>query len=310
MKILVLGSAAGGGFPQWNCACNGCRRARAGDPLARARTQSSIAASTGDGRWLLLNASPDLRGQMAASPALHPAGDGPRHTPLSAVLLTNADIDHVAGLLSLRESQPFALYATARVHGVLAANSVFGVLNPELVSRRPMGLDAPFEPADAAGVPLGLEVEAFAVPGKVALYLENLAAGPGFGSVAEDTVALRIRESATGALAYYIPGCAALPGWLADRLYGAPLVLFDGTTWTDDEMVRTGTGTKTAQRMGHMAMSGPDGSIAAFSGLQVGRRIFIHINNTNPVLLEDSGERRAVAAAGWEVAYDGMEITL
>ncbi|MGF7177984.1 pyrroloquinoline quinone biosynthesis protein PqqB [Azospirillum doebereinerae] len=310
MKILVLGSAAGGGFPQWNCACEGCRRARSGDPAAKPRTQSSLAVSADGNDWILLNASPDLGAQLLASPALHPKG-ATRGNPIAAAVLTNADIDHVAGLLTLRESHPFAVYATPRVHGVLSANSVFNVLNPALVQRRPMSLGTPFQPAGADGRPLGLEVEAFAVPGKVALYLEDETAGPSFGSVAEDTVALRIRptDGSSDGL-FYIPGCAALPGWLADRLYGAPLVLFDGTTWTDDEMVRTGTGVKTAARMGHMAMSGPEGSLAAFAPLNVATKIYIHINNTNPALLEDSPERRKAEAAGWHIAHDGLELTL
>ncbi|MBP2231549.1 pyrroloquinoline quinone biosynthesis protein B [Azospirillum agricola] len=315
MHILVLGSAAGGGFPQWNCACEGCRRARAGDPAARPRTQSSLAVSADGARWILLNASPDLGAQLLANPALHPPialeGSATRGNPIAAALLTNADIDHVAGLLTLRESHPFAVYATPRVQGVLAANPVFNVLNPALVPRRPMSLCTPFEPADAAGRPLGLEIEAFAVPGKVALYLEDEAAGPSFGSVAEDTVALRVRPAdGSSEGLFYIPGCAALPGWLADRLYGAPLVLFDGTTWTDDEMIRTGTGVKTAARMGHMPMSGPDGSLAAFASLNVATKIYIHINNTNPALLEDSPERRKAEAAGWHIAHDGLELTL
>ncbi len=317
MKILVLGSAAGGGFPQWNCACAGCRRARAGDPAALPRTQSSLAVSADGERWVLLNASPDLGAQLLAAPALHPptaAGTSPggraRGSPIAAVVLTNADIDHVAGLLTLRESHPFTLCATARVQGVLAANSIFNVLAPDRVLRRTILPDVPFQPADVAGRPLGLEIEAFAVPGKVALYLEDESAGPGLGSVAEDTVALRIASSGGGDSIFYIPGCAALPGWLADRLRGAALVLFDGTTWTDDEMVRTGTGSKTAARMGHMPMSGPGGSIAAFDGLGVARRIYIHLNNTNPVLLADSPERRAAEAAGWRIAHDGMEMTL
>lgn len=315
MKILVLGSAAGGGFPQWNCGCVGCRRARSGDPAAKPRTQSSLAVSADGRRWALLNASPDLGAQLLASPALHPpASPGAsvtRGNPIAAAVLTNADIDHVAGLLTLRESHPFAVYATARVQSVLAANSVFNVLNPALVPRRVMSLGAPFQPADADGVPLGLDIEAFAVPGKVALYLEDEAAGPSFGSVAEDTVALRVRPTDGSSDGFfYIPGCAALPGWLADRLYGAPLVLFDGTTWTDDEMIRSGTGVKTAARMGHMAMSGPDGSLAAFAPLKVGQKIYIHINNTNPALLEDSPERREAEAAGWRIAQDGLELTL
>ncbi len=309
MKILVLGSAAGGGFPQWNCNCPACRRARAGDPAARPRTQSSVAVTTGDGRWLLLNASPDLRAQINASPALHPQA-GTRSSPLAAVVATNADIDHVSGLLSLREAQPLAVYATPRVQRVLAGNSVFRVLDPTLVPRREMALDVPFRPQGADGRDLGLTIEAFAVPGKVALYLEDAAAGPNFGSVAEDTVALKVTEERTGAAFFYAPGCAALPVWLADRLRGAALVLFDGTTWTDDEMLRLGTGTKTAARMGHISMSGPEGSIAAFAGLDVARKCFIHINNTNPVLLDDSAERRQAEAAGWEITFDGMEIVL
>ncbi len=308
MRILVLGSAAGGGFPQWNCACEGCRRARAGDPLARARTQSSIAVSTDEDCWLLLNASPDLRAQITGNPALHPK-EGVRSSPLAAAVLTNADIDHITGLLSLRESQPFAVYATARVHRVLADNTVFQVLNAGLVPRRAMSLDEPFQPETVDGEPLGLTVEAFAVPGKVALYLEDETA-PSFGSTPEDTVALRVTDSKTGVGFFYIPGCAALPDGLAQRLRGAPLVLFDGTTWTDDEMQRSGTGVKTAARMGHMAMSGPAGSIAAFEPLGVARKIFIHINNTNPVLLEDSAERRSAEAAGWDIAFDGMELRL
>ena len=308
LKILVLGSAAGGGFPQWNCNCEGCRRARSGDPAARPRTQSSLAVSGGDGRWVLLNASPDLGAQILANPALHPQG-AIRHSPISAAVLTNADIDHVAGLLTLRESQPFAIYATERVHKVLAANSVFRVVNPELAPRRTVTLDQPYVPADANGDPLPFEIEAFAVPGKIALYLEDPSAA-GFGSVAEDTVALRVRDNGSDAEFFYIPGCSAMPAWLADRLKGAPLVLFDGTTWTDDEMIRAGTGTKTGQRMGHMAMSGPEGSIAAFKTLGVRRKVFVHINNTNPALLDDSPERAAAEGAGWEIAQDGMEFTL
>lgn len=308
MRIVVLGSAAGGGFPQWNSNGPGCRRARAGDPAAKPRTQSSVAASADGERWLLLNASPDLRLQIEATPVLHPRR-GVRHSPIAAVATTNADIDHITGLLTLREGHAFALYATPRVLGVLASNSVFNVLNPANVDRRPAALDEVFQPADAAGEPLGLTVEAFAVPGKVALYLENEKA-ENFGSAPEDTVALRIEETATGRAFFYIPGCAAVPDRLADRLRGADLVFFDGTTWTDDEMARMGAGTKTAGRMGHMCMDGPQGSIAAFAGLDVKRKIFIHINNTNPVLLEDSPERRQAEAEGWEIAWDGMEETL
>ena len=309
LRVLVLGSAAGGGFPQWNCNCEACRRARAGDKGAIARTQSSVAVSADDSHWFLLNASPDLRQQINDNPPLHPKR-GLRHSPIAGVVLTNGDIDHVAGLLTLRESSPLAVYATARVHRVLRSNSVFGVLNPDLVRRREMEMGKPFELSTADGEGTGLMVEAFAVPGKVALYMEDPDAGPGFGSEPEDTVGLRVENRETGAYFVYAPGCSELSEDLAARLKGAPLVLFDGTLWHDAEMIEAGIGVKTGKRMGHISMSGPEGAMAAFQDLGVGRKVFIHINNSNPVLLEDSPERAAVTAAGWDVAFDGMEISL
>ena len=307
LKVLVLGSAAGGGFPQWNCACENCRRARNGDPAALPRTQSSIAMTAGDGHWFLLNASPDLRQQINQLPALHPA-EGRRHSPIAGVVLTNADVDHVAGLLTLREGQPLTVYGTRRVQDTLAANPVFNVLNPDLVRRRVLVPERETELALPDGLATGIDIVAFPVPGKVALYLEDPAAGDTFGTVAEDTVGLRVIDRASGRWFFYVPGCASLPDDLARRLDGAPLVLFDGTTWTDDEMRTTGVGVKTGRRMGHMSMNGDAGSIAAFAPLSVGRKVFIHINNTNPVLLADSRQRAEAEAAGWEIAYDGMEI--
>ena len=309
LRVLVLGSAAGGGFPQWNCNCGICRRARAGAPGASPRTQSSLAV-TADGRhWFLLNASPDLRQQINATPSLHPK-DGQRHSPISGVVLTNGDIDHVAGLLSLRESAPLAIYATARVLAALGRNSVFNVLNPDLVERREAPLGRPFELATRGGVSTGLSVEMLAVPGKVALYLEDADAGANFGTMPGDTVGLRVESMETGRHFYYIPGCAEMTETLAGRLAGAPLVLFDGTLWHDDEMIEAGIGVKTGKRMGHMSVAGKDGSMASFEDLRVPRKVFIHINNSNPILLDDSPERAAVRAAGWEVAFDGMEFRL
>ncbi len=309
MKVLVLGSAAGGGYPQWNCNSPLCRRARSGDAAAKPRTQSSIAVSADGTRWVLFNASPDLRQQFNETPALHPS-QGLRHTPLGAVVLTNADVDHIAGLLTLREREAFALYASERVLGALAANPIFKVLNRECVARRELDLAQETEILGADGTPIGLSVTPFAVPGKVALYLEDAAAGPDFGTREGDTIGLEIRAKGQSGCFYYIPGCATVDGPLAERLQGAALVLFDGTLYRDDEMVQAGLGSKTGARMGHMSISGPEGSLAAFDGLGVRRRIFIHINNSNPVLLEDSEERREVEAAGWEVAYDGQEIEL
>ncbi len=309
MKIRVLGAAAGGGYPQWNCNHPNSRRARGGDPAATPRTQSSIAVSADDRRWVLFNASPDLRQQIFDNPVLHP-NEGLRDSPIKAVVLTNADVDHIAGLLTLRESQPLCVYGTGRVLGVLAANPVFNVLNPEFVSRQSLQLDERVELRDSDGVPLGIHVRPFAVPGKVALWLEDESKGPNFGSVAEDTVALEVSGAESRPVFFYIPGCASIPDSLAARLRGAPLVLFDGTLWQDDEMIVAGVGVKTGKRMGHMSVSGDDGTVAAFRDLDVERKIFIHINTTNPVLLDDSPERAEVSASGWEVARDGMDIVL
>lgn len=309
MHIRVLGSAAGGGYPQWNCNHPNSRRARRGDPAAPRRTQSSIALSADGERWFLCNASPDLRQQIGENAVLHPR-DGLRHSPIQGVVLTNADVDHTAGLLNLRESQPLTLYAARKVLDVLAANSIFNVLNPEFVARKPLALDEPTPLVCPGGAGSGVTVVPFAVPGKVALWLEDADRPVALGAVGEDTIALEIRDSGGAAKAFYVPGCAAVPDWLADRLRGAPLVLFDGTLWTDDEMVRDGVGAKTGKRMGHMSVSGPDGTVAAFAGLDVARKVFVHINTTNPILAADSAERAEVEAAGWEVAHDGMEITV
>lgn len=306
-RVLVLGSAAGGGFPQWNCNCENCARARSEDPAARPRSQSSLAVTSDGQRWAVLNASPDLRQQIFDNPPLHPR-EGRRHSPISAVVLTNADIDHTAGLLTLRESQPFGLYATGRVLGTLDANSVFEVVNREFVPRRALVLEEPCKLCDGAGEPLGLTVTPFAIPGKVALYLEDQSQA-NFGSVAEDTIGLEVRDEASERRFFYLPGCAAMPDDLAQRLTGAGLVFMDGTTWTDDEMIRRRVGHKTGQRMGHMAMDGPGGTIDVFSRLDIARKVFVHINNTNPVLLDDSAERAKAEAAGWTIAHDGLEIT-
>jgi len=303
VKIVVLGAAAGGGYPQWNCNCDTCRRARSGDPAAKPRTQSSLAISADGERWFLLNASPDLRRQILDTPRLHPQ-EGRRHSPIVGAVLTNGDVDHIAGLINLRESQPLSIYATSRIQSVLAANNIFQVLNPDLVARRTLALNEPVELAGPDG-PSGLTVEMFTVPGKVALYLEGDA--PVLDGETEDTVGLRV--SANGKSFFYIPGCARLTDRLADRLRGADLLFFDGTIWQDDQMIRQGVGTKTGRRMGHMSVSGPDGSLAAFAGLEIRRKIYIHINNTNPILLDDSPERAAVLAAGWEVGEDGLEVS-
>jgi pyrroloquinoline quinone biosynthesis protein B len=310
MLIKVLGSAAGGGFPQINCNCRNCADVRRGHDGLRARTQSSLAVSSDGATWVLLNASPDVRQQVAATPELAPRAEArSRMSPIKAVVLTNGDVDHLAGLLSLREGFALSIYGTERVLTTLAANSIFDVLDRGLVERVPLALGRPRELA-GGGASLGLTVEAFSVPGKVALYLEDPAAGAGFGTREGDTIGLKVTDAATGAAFFYVPGCAAVDAALADRLRGAALVLFDGTLYSDGEMIAQGLSAKTGLRMGHISMSGAEGSIAAFRDLDVERRVFVHINNSNPVLRQDSPERGEVERAGWDVAYDGLEIEL
>ncbi len=309
LRVLVLGSAAGGGFPQWNSNDTASQRARRGDPLVVPRTQSSIAVSVDDAHWVIVNASPDLRQQINDNPQLHPRG-GKRHSPIVGVVLTNGDVDHVTGLLTLRESHPLAIYATRRILSILAANSIFNVLNPDHVARRALSLDTPFEVADRAGKGTGVVMEAFAVPGKIALHQEDPSAGPGFGTAPEDTIGLRISSTGHDGHLFYVPACARMTDELAQRLTGAPLVFFDGTLWHDDEMIAAGVGVKTGQRMGHSSVNGDNGAMAAFAPLEVRRKIFIHVNNTNPSLVGDSAERATLQAAGWEVAHDGMDILI
>lgn len=299
MEAVILGSAAGGGVPQWNCRCAVCELARAGDPRVAPRTQSSIAVTADDEHWLLVNASPDMRQQIAATPALYPR-HGARHSPIAAVLLTNGDVDHVAGLLTLRESQPFKLFATDATRESVDANRIFSVANPTFVPRITVAMDEPFEP-----VP-GLRVEMFAVPGKVPLWLEDETLK--IGEATETTVGLDI--SADGRRLLYIPGCAEVTQAVKARVQGADVLLFDGTLWTDNEMIEAGLGVKSARRMGHVPMSGLGGSLESLADVRVSRRVFVHINNTNPVLVSDSSERDQAETSGWEVGYDGMRIDL
>jgi pyrroloquinoline quinone biosynthesis protein B len=306
MHIRILGAAAGGGFPQWNCNCRNCADVRQGKPGFRARTQCSLAVSANGSDWVLLNTAPDLRQQINETPALGAqAAGGLRNSPIKAAVLTGGDVDFIAGLLNLRELQPFAVYGSARVLATLKANSVFNVLNGDVVPRRELPLGATTAIADT-----GLEIEAFAVPGKIALYLESGTKDGNYGSRDGDAIGLKVTAPASNKSFFYVPGCAHVDAELAGRLKGAPLVFFDGTLYTDDEMVRMGLMQKTGARMGHMSISGPEGSIAAFEPLGVARKIYVHINNSNPVLDDNSPERRATEAAGWEVGTDGMEITL
>lgn len=310
MHLRIIGSAAGGGFPQWNCNYSLSRAARTGMAGVHSRTQSSVAASADGFGWVLFNASPDIRQQIAATPELQPAGDAPlRSTPIRAVVLTNADVDHIAGLLSLRERQPFAIYATAQVLATLEANSIFNVLDPALVPRRILPPAKELAICDAEGRETGLMIEPFPVPGKIALYLEDRDhPDANFNSDAGDTIGVRIAGIGSRGSVFYIPGCARIDAALRARLADAACLLFDGTVYTNDEMIVAGVGQKTGARMGHLAISGESGSIAGLADVKVGRRVFVHINNTNPILDENSAEHAAVKAAGWEIASDGMEM--
>ena len=309
LHVLVLGSAAGGGFPQWNQNDELARRSRQGDPRVPPRTQSSLAVSADERRWVLINASPDLRQQIADRRVLQPRpADPKRFSPISAVVLTNGDVDHIAGLLTLRENHAFAVYAHSRVLALLAENSIFRVLDPGRVRRLALPRQA-LEIEDGSHDRLGVAVEAFPVPGKVPLWRED-ASRSNFGREEGDTLGLAIGAAGGPPSLFYIPGCAAMTDDLSRRLAGAPLVLFDGTLWRDDEMVRQGVGTKTGRRMGHMSCAGEDGTMAGFEKLDVRRKIFIHINNTNPILDPDSPERAEAERRGWEIAFDGMEIRL
>ena len=300
MRFLVLGSAAGGGYPQWNCLCANCRLAWERDPRVERRSQASLAVS-GDGEsWVILGASPDLRQQIIERPQLHPRR-APRHSPIRGVFLPNGDIDNIAGLLVMREMQPFTIWGS-RATLAQVTGGVFAVVNERVAPREALEMDATLD------VGLGFTITPFPVPGKIPLYLERDGAALGLGEEGEATVGLEIVGE--GRRAYYIPSCARMTPRLAERIDGADLLFFDGTTYDDDEMIRLGLSQKTAWRMGHLPMNGENGSVAALAEARVGRKIYIHINNSNPVLCAGSPEREAVEAAGWEIARDGLEIEL
>jgi pyrroloquinoline quinone biosynthesis protein B len=308
LRVVVLGAAAGGGVPQWNCGCPVCVTARDQNPELR-RTQASIAVSADGAHWYLVNASPDLRQQIIATPQLHPRAGRLRHSPIAGVILTNGEVDAVAGLLSMREGSPFTLYAHERVLAILRSNSIFNVLGERNVKRQPIETDVAFEPSLPDGSPSGMEILPFAVPGKGAWYLEGKAHPEG-GDAAGDTLGLRILDKTSGKYFYFLAACAGMTDNLRSRLKGAALVFFDGTVWRDDELIIQGLGTKTGQSMGHISMSGEHGAIESLAGLDIGRKLFLHINNSNPALLSGSDERKALEQAGWQIPADGTEITL
>ena len=304
LRLLVLGAAAGGGLPQWNCVARNSIRFWRGEGGAPVASQSCVAVR-GSGSWALLNASPDLRQQIIAQPELHPtkaANGSKRASPIGSVLITDSDIDHIAGLLTLREGTPFTLFATRSTLDVLEANPIFNALAPGVVTRRILAPGARAEVVD------GVRAELFCVPGKIPLYLEDPGHPPITNSETDGTVGAELTDGARRAI--YIPSCSEIPERLKARIQGADLLFFDGTVFHDDELIREGVANKTGRRMGHMPIAGPGGSLAALADVQVGRKIYIHINNTNPIWREDSAERHEVVEGGWEVAFDGMEIDL
>jgi pyrroloquinoline quinone biosynthesis protein B len=307
MRIQVLGSGAGGGLPQWNCGCDNCSLVRAGDPRIAARTQDSIAigasASAGSGALqLLVNASPDILRHIERFERLWPRTA--RDTPIGAVALTNGDLDHVIGLLSLRESQPLRILATSRVRsGLVERNAVLRTLarTPDQVTWTNLELGREVLLDD-----VGVGVTAIPVTGKLPVHLVGL-----LDPSPEDNVALRVREVASGRTVVVATAIGAFDGVEA-LLAGADAILFDGTFWRDDELVALGLGSARAQDMAHVPVGGPGGSLARLAALTGARarRVYTHINNTNPMLRSDSPERAQVEQAGWEVACDGMEIAL
>jgi pyrroloquinoline quinone biosynthesis protein B len=307
MRIRVLGSAAGGGFPQWNCGCPNCRGVREGTIRAQARSQECVAVSAdGADGWVLLNCSPEIRAQIESARILHPRA--PRHSPIAAIVLTNGDLDHCLGLLSLRESHRLMIYATDPVQrGFTRGNVLYRTLErfPGQVTWRILKSGREEDLVDAEGRATGLTAEAVVVPGKAPVHLEGeRAADP------EDNVALAVREPRSGRVLAYVSGVGAVNETVRQTLTGADAVFFDGTFWSSDELPALGLGTKRAEDMAHLPIGGPTGSLAQLAGTRAGRRVYIHINNTNPILRDDSPERAAVAAAGWEVAWDGMEVVL
>jgi pyrroloquinoline quinone biosynthesis protein B len=292
VRARILGSAAGGGFPQWNCRCPTCEAARTG--AARPRTQSSLAIRGADGPWFLANASPDLRQQLEGLAT--DRANGVRAAPVAGVLLTDAEIDHTAGLLLMRESAaPIRVYGSAGVERALRDG--YPIL--EMLERYCGAEWQTLEPGPLDGS--SLEVEPFPAGGDAPRYLEG---------VALEASGLVFRDRATGGVVTYAPGLARLDDGVVGRLAASDLVLVDGTFWRDDELARLGISDRSARDMGHVPLTGPGGSLDVLAGLERPRTVLVHINNTNPILLEDSPERQEVVRAGVEVAYDGLEVEL
>jgi pyrroloquinoline quinone biosynthesis protein B len=303
VRVRVLGSAAGGGFPQWNCGCDNCRAVRSGAPGFRARTQESIAVS-GDGEsWFLLNASPEIRSQIEGFPGLWPRAK--RHSPIAGILFSNGDLDHCLGLLSLRESHPLVVHATVAMRdGFRQSNVLYRTLE-RFAGQIDWRVVAPGVEAALGSDATKLRVTGVPIAGNLPLHLKGLRE-----ATAEDNVGYVIRDERTGGRLAYLSGVAGPSPALERAVAEADVVFFDGTFWTSDELIRLGLGTRSAEDMSHWPLSGPGGSLEFLARTKARRRILIHVNNTNPVLDEGSAERAALAASGVEVAFDGLELEL
>jgi pyrroloquinoline quinone biosynthesis protein B len=314
MRVKVLGSAAGGGFPQWNCACRNCLRARQGELRGASRTQTQIAVALSDTAWLLLNASPDLRSQIEATPELHPRSSwqgGCRNTPVAGVVLTSADLDHVLGLLLLREFQSLAVYATRSLRSILTGeNTCFGVLERETGQAvwRDICPGQPFDVPLADGRASGIRCEPLTVSGA---YPEYVSADRRRSLPASEAViALVVEDTASRARMLFAPGLPRVDEIILRRAAECDLLLLDGTFWSNEELIGVRGRGRTALEMGHVPIGGENGTLRQLTHLRRPRKVYIHINNTNPILDEQSAEFAEVTAAGWSVAHDAMEFTL
>ncbi|HWA15624.1 MAG TPA: pyrroloquinoline quinone biosynthesis protein PqqB [Gemmatimonadales bacterium] len=302
MDLVLLGTAAGGGFPQWNCWCPPCRVARSDPRRAHPRSQSSAAVSVDGSRWFLLNASPDVRDQLVRLNGVAPSGT--RYVPIEGIVTTDAELDHTVGITLLREARRLQLYATEAVQTVLAEDSrilpVTGAFAEVKVTTLP--LEQPVRLKTFEGQTTGLSVTAFPVPGDPPRFARQEQPG--------HTVGLIIKDADSGGSVAFVPGCGGLSAALLERLSKVDLLLFDGTFWTDRELIDLGISDRTARQMDHLPVSGSDGSLALLAGLPCRQKVYTHINNSNPMLLEQSPERRMVEAAGVHVGDDGMRFAL
>lgn len=307
MRVKILGSAAGGGFPQWNCACSNCRRLRKGTLHGSARTQVQVAVSSDNSNWYLLSASPDLPRQIEGFPKLHPSARS-RETPIAAVVLPGADLDQLLGLILLRESQPLRVYATPSIQKIIMENNIIFAMVRKQISWDDVIPGREFELVSISGTNSGIRCLPFALTGNYPHYVseEQAASFPADQAL----LGLRLQHSSGGGTVVYMPGMPTIEESWLEHLENCDLLLIDGTFWTDEELIRIQGGGRTARQMGHLPVSGPGGSLEQLSRLKRPRKIYIHVNNTNPILDEDSPEYQQVRQAGWEIAQDGAELEL